>query len=86
MLILDESTASLDHEHKVQLLENVRTLQQTTNMTVLFITHEIKLVTDFADGYLSFENGKVQQGDATQLQTLTMDMTSRHKEDEVRHV
>lgn len=55
-------------------------------MTVLFITHEIKLVTDFADGYLSFENGKVQQGDATQLQTLTMDMTSRHKEDEVRHV
>lgn len=86
LLILDESTASLDHEHKVQLLENVRTLQQTTNMTVLFITHEIKLVTDFADGYLSFENGKVQQGDATQLQTLTMDMTSRHKEDEVRHV
>ncbi|GMA70284.1 hypothetical protein GCM10025879_15300 [Leuconostoc litchii] len=28
LLILDESTASLDHEHKVQLLENVRHLQR----------------------------------------------------------
>ncbi|TYC46007.1 ABC transporter ATP-binding protein [Leuconostoc litchii] len=86
LLILDESTASLDHEHKVQLLENVRHLQREKNMTVLFITHEIKLVADFADGYLLFENGQVKQGSSDELQTLTTDLTTRHSEDEVRNV
>ncbi|GMA70285.1 hypothetical protein GCM10025879_15310 [Leuconostoc litchii] len=55
-------------------------------MTVLFITHEIKLVADFADGYLLFENGQVKQGSSDELQTLTTDLTTRHSEDEVRNV
>lgn len=86
LLILDESTASLDHEHKVQLLKTIKQLQKTQNLTVLFITHELKLVSQFADGYLFFENGRVTQGDTNELQSLTMKITHIHEEDEVRHV
>lgn len=86
LLILDESTASLDHEHKVQLLRIVKQLQETENLTILFITHELKLVSEFADGYLLFENGEVTQGEASQLQSLTTRLTYSHFEDEVHHV
>ncbi|MBZ5977813.1 MAG: ATP-binding cassette domain-containing protein [Leuconostoc gelidum] len=86
LLILDESTASLDHEHKIQLLQTIKQLQETQHLTVLFITHELELVAQFADGYLLFENGHVTQGEVDELQSLTMKMTHIHAEDEVRHV
>ncbi|WP_367300628.1 ATP-binding cassette domain-containing protein [Leuconostoc carnosum] len=86
LLILDESTASLDHEHKVQLLRIVKQLQETENLTILFITHELKLVSEFADGYLLFENGEATQGEGSQLQSLTTRLTYSHFEDEVHHV
>jgi len=86
LLILDESTASLDHEHKVALLQTIKQLQRETQLTVLFITHELKLVSQFADGYLFFENGHVSQGEASELQSLTTQITNIHEEDEVRHV
>ncbi|MGX7051165.1 ATP-binding cassette domain-containing protein [Leuconostoc palmae] len=86
LLILDESTASLDHEHKVALLQNVTALQKAHNLTILFITHELKLVSQFADGYLLFKNGTVSQGEAEDLNVLTLEMTHRHDEDEVRNV
>ena len=86
LLILDESTASLDHEHKIQLLQTVKQLQKTQHLTILFITHELELVAQFADGYLLFENGHVTQGGVDELQSLTMKMTHIHAEDEVRHV
>ncbi|MGY3743265.1 metal ABC transporter ATP-binding protein [Leuconostoc inhae] len=86
LLILDESTASLDHEHKVTLLQTVKRLQETQQLTVLFITHELELVTQFADGYLFFENGQVTQGEMAELQSLTTQMTHIHAEDEVHHV
>lgn len=86
LLILDESTASLDHEHKVQLLQAVKQLQKQQQLTVLFITHELELVSQFADGYLFFEKGHVTQGTVDELQSLTMKMTHRHALDEVRHV
>lgn len=86
LLILDESTASLDHEHKVALLQTIKQLQKEQQLTVLFITHELKLVSQFADGYLFFENGHVSQGEAHELQSLTTQITHVHEEDEVRHV
>lgn len=86
LLILDESTASLDHEHKVQLLQTVKQLQKEEDLTILFITHELKLISQFADGYLLFENGGVTQGDQIALQSLTMQMTHGHEEDEVHDV
>lgn len=79
LLILDESTASLDHEHKVQLLKTVQLLQKEQQLTILFITHELKLISQFADGYLLFENGRVTQGDKVALQALTKQMTHMHE-------
>lgn len=86
LLILDESTASLDHEHKVALLQNIKQLQKAQDLTVLFITHELKLVSQYADGYLLFDNGHVTQGEAKDLGALTTKMTAPYDEDEVRHV
>ncbi|MGO3499477.1 MAG: ATP-binding cassette domain-containing protein [Leuconostoc mesenteroides] len=86
LLILDESTASLDHEHKIQLLTTIVRLQKETGLTVLFITHELNLVADFADGFLFFANGSVTQGNAQALKKLTVDITVTHPENEVHHV
>ncbi|ETJ39290.1 hypothetical protein Q604_UNBC06827G0001, partial [human gut metagenome] len=82
LLILDESTASLDHEHKVALLQNIKQLQKAQDLTVLFITHELKLVSQYADGYLLFDNGHVTQGEAKDLGALTTKMTAPYDEDE----
>ncbi|MFT8600186.1 MAG: ATP-binding cassette domain-containing protein [Leuconostoc pseudomesenteroides] len=86
LLILDESTASLDHEHKRQLLTAIVRLQKETGLTVLFITHELTLVSDFADGFLLFDAGNVTQGNAQALKKLTVDMTVTHPENEVHYV
>jgi len=86
LLILDESTASLDHEHKRQLLTAIVRLQKETGLTVLFITHELTLVSDFADGFLLFDAGNVTQGNAQALKKITVDMTLTHPENEVHYV
>lgn len=56
-LILDESTASLDVNVKVELMELVRELNQTMNLTVLFITHDLQLAKTYMDQFLLLDNG-----------------------------
>lgn len=51
-LILDEATASLDVNTKTELMTLVRRLNQTLNLTVLFITHDLALAKAFTDQYL----------------------------------
>ncbi len=52
LLILDESTASLDNVVKVDLLDLVSDFQKTRNLSVLFITHDWPLARKYADSFL----------------------------------
>lgn len=52
LLILDEATASLDINAKIQLMNLVKQINQQTNLTVLFVTHDIKLARQYTQQYL----------------------------------
>lgn len=52
LLILDESTASLDPLAKESLLKLVKKLNQTTGVTVISVTHDLPLAKQFSDEFL----------------------------------
>lgn len=63
LLILDESTASLDKEAKFMLLDVVKNIIKTTQTAVLFITHDPVLVKQYGDFDLNIANqtGTIQR-------------------------
>ncbi|WP_125770663.1 metal ABC transporter ATP-binding protein [Companilactobacillus furfuricola] len=60
VLILDESTASLDVDVKVQLMNLVQKLNREHGLTVLFITHDSDLTKRYTKRALLFENHSVE--------------------------
>lgn len=52
VLLLDEPTAGVDEPGQEQLNELVRRLQKGQNLTVLFISHELSVVYQYADNVL----------------------------------
>ncbi|TGD23968.1 ATP-binding cassette domain-containing protein [Companilactobacillus suantsaicola] len=61
ILILDESTASLDVEVKMQLMDLVAELNQKEHLTVIFITHDYDLTKKYTKRALLFENKSLKQ-------------------------
>lgn len=60
ILILDESTASLDVEVKMQLMDLVQELNEKYNLTVIFITHDYDLTKKYTHRALFFENNTIK--------------------------
>ncbi|ETY75313.1 metal ABC transporter ATP-binding protein [Lactiplantibacillus fabifermentans] len=67
LLILDESTASLDNEMKYELLDLVQNLNQTSDITVFFVTHDLPLAKKYAKHYLALRPGEQQFGDMADM-------------------
>nr|WP_082040882.1 ATP-binding cassette domain-containing protein [Paucilactobacillus wasatchensis] len=67
LLILDESTASLDVGMKYELLALVAQLQEQQQLSVLFVTHDLPLARQFADHFLLMEHDRYQTGTMDQL-------------------
>ncbi len=59
LLICDEPTASLDVTVQKQILELVKKLQQQTDMTVLFISHDIRAVTFLCNRIIVLKSGRI---------------------------
>lgn len=60
LLILDESTASLDTVTKNELLILIRSLLIDRDITVLFITHDPELIEKYADYELHLSHLQAQ--------------------------
>jgi len=60
VLILDESTASLDVEVKMQLMDLVQELNEKYKLTVIFITHDYDLTKKYTHRALFFENNTIK--------------------------
>ncbi|MCL0312511.1 ATP-binding cassette domain-containing protein [Apilactobacillus sp. TMW 2.2459] len=58
LLILDESTASMDKDAKIELLKLVKNITEKTDTAVIFITHDPLLVQKFGDYDLEIKNQK----------------------------
>ncbi|THU05428.1 ABC transporter ATP-binding protein [Lampropedia puyangensis] len=68
LLIADEPTTALDVHLRMQILELLSQLQQTTGMAVLMITHDLNLVRQFADTVAVMQNGHIlEQGPVQQV-------------------
>jgi oligopeptide transport system ATP-binding protein len=59
VLIADEPTTALDVTIQAQILELIRSLQQETGMSVIFITHNLGVVAEVADRVLVMYAGQV---------------------------
>jgi len=58
-IVLDEPTSALDVSVQSQVLNLLRSLQRTRNLTFLFITHNLAVVEYLADFVAVMENGKI---------------------------
>lgn len=66
LLIMDESTASLDNDMKYELLDLVSRFQQQ-GLSVLFITHDWELAKHYGTRYLHLMTRRYEQGPISEL-------------------
>lgn len=68
LLIADEPTTALDVTVQKEIIALIKELQQQTQMSVLFITHDLALIAEIADRILVMQQGKiVEQGNTEQI-------------------
>jgi peptide/nickel transport system ATP-binding protein len=64
LLIADEPTTALDVTVQKEILQLLKELQKETGMSLIFISHDLSLVSEIADRVLVMYEGKmVEQGD-----------------------
>lgn len=67
LLILDESTASLDQQSKYDVLDLVTKLNQENGTTIIFISHDWELVRKYGQHYLELFPNKFKYGKVADL-------------------
>ena len=68
LLILDESTASLDVTVQSAVLDLLTELQRERNLTYLFIAHDLAVVEQISDTVAVMQNGRVvEYGEASKI-------------------
>jgi peptide/nickel transport system ATP-binding protein len=68
ILIADEPTTALDVTVQKEIIQLLKTLQTETKMSVIFITHDLSLISEIANRVLVMYKGDiVEQGDAKTL-------------------
>jgi peptide/nickel transport system ATP-binding protein len=61
LLIADEPTTALDVTIQKQILDLIARLQREHAMSVLFITHDLRVVGEFADAVVVMQSGEVRE-------------------------
>src|ERR1700733_10514964 len=61
VLLLDEPLSALDAKVRLQLREQIRTLQQRTGTTTMFVTHDQEEALSMADRVGVMSNGRLEQ-------------------------
>lgn len=68
LLIADEPTTALDVTVQKRILQLIKEIQLQTNMSVLFISHDLGLVSEIADNIIVMQNGKIiEQGSTASI-------------------
>ena len=68
LLVMDEPTSALDVSVQAQIIDLLRELQKSHNITYLFISHDLKVVRAMSHEIVVMRHGKiVEQGPAAQI-------------------
>lgn len=68
VLIADEPTTALDVTVQKEIISLLKSLQEENEMSILFISHDLSLVSEIADEVLVLQKGKVvEQGSAESI-------------------
>lgn len=59
LLIADEPTTALDVTVQKEILSLLKSIQQETNMAMLFISHDLALISEIADGVIVMYKGDI---------------------------
>ena len=65
LLIADEPTTALDVTVQKSILELLKTLQKETGMSILFISHDLALVSEFTDKIIVMYRGEIVESGKT---------------------
>ncbi|BAO75639.1 ABC transporter ATP-binding protein [Winogradskyella sp. PG-2] len=65
LLIADEPTTALDVTVQKDILELLKMIQKETEMSILFISHDLSLVSELADEVMVMYNGEIVEQGAT---------------------
>ncbi len=57
VMLLDEATANLDMQHKVDIMLKIRERVQNSGTTVIAVMHDLNLAAQFCDSILFMKNG-----------------------------
>ncbi|WP_066383800.1 ABC transporter ATP-binding protein [Anabaena sp. CA = ATCC 33047] len=66
LLIADEPTTALDVTVQATIIDLLRELQQTRDMALIFITHDLGLISEIADQVAVMYKGKIVEDGATE--------------------
>jgi len=68
LLIADEPTTALDLITQAQILNMLKRLQEEQNLAILFITHDLSLVAEYADEvFVMYAGQEVERGSVSDL-------------------
>ena len=68
ILIADEPTTALDVTVQKEIIELLKTIQEDTKMSIIFITHDLALISEIADHVVVMFKGKiVEQGNINRI-------------------
>ncbi|WP_274474910.1 ABC transporter ATP-binding protein [Mangrovimonas aestuarii] len=68
ILIADEPTTALDVTVQKEIISLLKSLQQETKMSIIFISHDLSLISDIADNVaVMYQGNIVEQGSVTEI-------------------
>lgn len=70
ILLADEPTGNLDSHTGTEVMELIRNLNQSLNMTVVLVTHERNLAEEYANRLISLADGKVISDQVNSVRTM----------------
>ncbi|USD63287.1 ATP-binding cassette domain-containing protein [Vibrio sp. SCSIO 43140] len=58
-ILLDEPTSALDVAHQYELLKLIRELNQSLNLTVIMVIHDVNMAARFSDRLVALKGGEI---------------------------